>query len=95
MTATPLHAKVEELSEETRPLFEALAFAVRKASDGDPALESQANLALIFAADALREQPQPIREERWRRLVRAVEPIARRSMSPELRSLVAENVDLL
>jgi hypothetical protein len=90
-----LDTRVQALDEEARPVFDQLALAVRAASDDDPSLRVQADLALLFAADALQSGPQPIREHRWRRLVRAVEPIARRSRSRELQSLVAENADLL
>jgi hypothetical protein len=90
-----LDLKVKELSEEARPVFHQLALAVRKASDGDPALSEQANVAVLLAADALGRHREPVREQRWRRLVRALEPFAQRCRSDELRSLVAENRDLL
>jgi hypothetical protein len=95
MNTTLLDRKIQELSDEARPVFENLARAVREASDGDPALHGRANLAVLFAADALSAHPKAIREQRWRRLLRAVEPLARHSHSNELRALVAENRDLL
>lgn len=95
MNAMLLDNKVNRLSDEARPVFDRLALAVREASDSDPALYRQAHAAVLFAADALSAHPQQIREQRWRRLVRAVKPLAVRSRSRELSTLVGENRDLL
>lgn len=95
MNVLLLDAKVRRLDAEARPVFERLALAVREASDDDSGLIRHAHVAVLCAADALSAHPRATHEQRWRRLVRTIEPLARRGSSDVLRALVDENRDLL
>ena len=81
---------------ELRDAFRALVRNVREATDGEPALYDAGDELVLLAADAFRAQHnEGLRERQWRRLVRALAPVASRTGSKPLLQVVRENGDLL
>lgn len=81
---------------EARQAFESLVRSVREATDHEPRMQRCADALVLLCADAFNPRhTEAERERRWRRLVRAMAPIAKATLSPELLQVVRENKDLL
>jgi hypothetical protein len=81
---------------DARRAFESLVRSVRDATDHEPRMQRCADMLVLLCADAFNPRHDAEeRERRWRRLVRAMEPIAKATLAPELLQVVRENRDLL
>ncbi len=81
---------------DARQAFDSLVRSIREATDHEPAMQRCADALVLVCADAFNPRHDAAaRERRWRRLVRAMAPIAKATLSPALLQVVRENKDLL
>lgn len=84
------------IDDDARGAFDSLVRNVREATDAEPSLYDAGDELILLAADAFRARDNaPLRERRWKRLVRALAPIATQTGSQPLLDVVRENHDLL
>lgn len=81
---------------DARDAFNRIVRGLREATDPEPDLRRSADAVVLLCADALNpHRNAAARERRWRRLVRALAPVASKTKSNALLAVVAENSDLL
>jgi hypothetical protein len=96
MTAVLMKDIDTSVDADARDAFNALVRNVREATDREPALYHAGDELILLAADAFAaREDQSLRERRWKRLVRALAPIATKTGSQPLLDVVRENRDLL
>lgn len=81
---------------DARDAFNRIVRGVREATDPEPDLRRTGDALVLLCADAFNpRRNDAARERRWRRLVRALAPVAQKTHSTALLDVVRENSDLL